>query len=210
MKRFYFILIIFAIVSCNKNHESKLPYFNTPDFTPLFLNDEEAAKTIIHCIPPFSFTDQNGKTVTQNDVKNKIYVADFFFTKCGSICPKMTANMNKVATAFYGNDSVIILSHTVTPELDNSAVLKKYAADKHITNPNWHLLTGNKNEIYSIARQGYFADESLGFSKDTTEFLHTENIILVDAHGRIRGIYNGTLEFEVDKLIRHIKELENE
>jgi len=201
---------IFLLVACGKQEQNKIPYFNDPDFTPLFLNDEEAAKMVTHTIPPFSFTDQNGKTITQQDVKNKIYVADFFFTRCRGICTDMMANMQKVAIAFSGDTSVVILSHTVTPELDSVAVLKQYATAKHITNTNWHLLTGNKNEIYSIARKGYFADERLGFSKDTTAFLHTENFILVDRQGRIRGIYNGTLALEVENLIRHIKELEKE
>jgi protein SCO1 len=210
MKKYILAITLLLFTSCLKPHKSKLPYFNTPDFTPLFLNDEEAEQTITHTIPSFSFTDQNGKTITQDDIKNKICVADFFFTKCRSICPNMMANMKKVAVAFNDDTSVIILSHSVTPEVDNPAALNKYAVAAHFSYPDWHLLTGDKNEIYTIARKGYFADERLGFSKDTTEFLHTENFILVDTRGRIRGIYNGTLAFETGNLIRHIKLLEKE
>jgi protein SCO1 len=122
----------------------------------------------------------------------------------------MTTNMSKVSSAFANDDNVVILSHTVTPERDSVSVLKKYALTKSISNKNWHLLTGNKQDIYRIARKGYFADESLGYNKDTSEFLHTENFILVDKHGRIRGVYNGTIELEVDQLIQHIKLLKEE
>lgn len=204
------LIIFFSWVSCSPGKQSKLPYFNSPDFTPQFLTPAEASEKITHVIPAFSFTDQDGKTITRSDVKGKIYVADFFFTRCTGICPRMTANMSKVATAFASDKEIVILSHSVTPDLDPVATLKKYAEAKNITQSNWHLLTGDKSEIYTIARKGYFADERLGFSKDTTEFLHTENFILVDKHGRIRGVYNGTLELETDNLIQHISILKQE
>jgi protein SCO1 len=209
MKRFSAILICVVIISCQQKNSNKLPYFNTPDFTPLWLNNASAIASI-HTIPSFAFTDQNSKTITNKDVSGKIYVTDFFFTRCTSICPKMTTNMSKVSSAFANDNDVIILSHSVTPQSDSVSVLKNYALQKNIINENWHLLTGTKQDIYKIARQGYFADESLGYNKDTSEFLHTENFILVDKHGRIRGVYNGTIELEVDQLIEHIRLLKEE
>jgi protein SCO1 len=209
MKYILFIILI-GVICCSPEDKSKIPYFNTPDFTPAFLTKEEAKQQVTHTIPSFSFTDHNGKSVTDNVVKGKIYVADFFFSQCTSICPKMTNNMKKVAEAFRGDDQVILLSHSVTPDRDSVPMLKQYSKSNNITYSNWHLLTGKKEEIYTIARKGYFADERMGFTADTTEFLHTENFILVDRNGKIRGVYNGTLETEVDNLIRHIAILKKE
>jgi protein SCO1/2 len=213
MKRVVLLLLILFAAACkqkDKQAATVLPYFNTPDFTPTWPAKNTSEFEQLHVIPAFSFTDQDLKVISNATVKGKIYVADFFFTRCGSICPKMTDNMGRVATAFMKDDNVAILSHSVTPELDNTAILKKYAADKNIKNPNWHLLTGDRQAIYTIARRGYFADDEIGYTKDATQFLHTENFILVDRKGHIRGVYNGTLPFEVDNLIRHIKILEQE
>ncbi|OCX51239.1 electron transporter [Mucilaginibacter sp. PPCGB 2223] len=208
-----FLVVITTLYGCSrteKNDPPGLPYFNTPDFTPTWPDKNSAAYQQMHTIPAFTFTDQYGKSISNGTVTGKIYVADFFFTRCGSICPKMTDNMSVVARTFMHNDTVMILSHSVTPELDNVSVLKAYAEHKKIINPNWHLLTGDKTAIYNIARRGYFADEAIGYDKDESQFLHTENFILVDKHGRIRGVYNGTIMFEVENLIRHIKILEQE
>jgi protein SCO1/2 len=211
MKKVILILFVISMAACSqKPVQTQLPYFNTPDFTPTWIDKNAVAYQHLHAIPAFSFTDQHGETVSDKTVHGKIYVADFFFTKCGSICPKMTGNMGKVATAFMNDNSVMMLSHSVTPELDNVDTLKAYAKLKNITNPNWHLLTGNKQQIYEIARKGYFADNVIGYNKDTSEFLHTENFILVDKRGHIRGVYNGTIDFEMENLIRHIKILKQE
>ena len=207
---FFLFIILTSACKHKEQHTATLPYFNTPDFTPTWPAKNTREFERLHTIPAFNFTDQYGKTVTNQTVQNKIYVADFFFTRCGSICPKMTDNMSKVAAAFSKDDNVAMLSHSVTPELDNSSVLQQYAHQKNITNPNWHLLTGNKEQIYSIARKGYFADDAIGYNKDASQFLHTENFILVDRRGHIRGVYNGTIPFEVENLIRHIKILEQE
>jgi protein SCO1/2 len=198
-----------ALAGCKKYVHLSLPYFNTPDFTPVWVDKTDPAYRRLHTIPPFAFTDQNGQLITQNSTRGKIYVANFFFTRCGNICPKMMDNMKKVSAAFAGNPNVIIISHSVAPWYDDVSVLKKYAAEKDINNPNWHLVTGSKEQIYSIARQGYFADAATK-SAITTRFLHTENFILVDRQGHIRGVYNGTIDFEVDNLMRHIKVLEKE
>lgn len=209
MKTIIIATICLCILSCKQTKEASLPFFNTPDFTPAWISPSDDGYRRIHTIPSFSFIDQDGNNITDRDVEGKIVVADFFFTRCSGICPKMTTNMSKVAGAFKEED-ITILSHSVTPGYDSVPLLKKYATTKSITNSNWHLLTGDKEAIYSIARKGYFADERTGYNKDTTEFLHTENFILVDKHKRIRGAYNGTIELEVDQLIQHIRLLMKE
>ena len=207
------IFFIFIAFSCSNKAPQKesLPYYNTPDFTPYFINDtNEVNSKITHTIADFSFTDQDGKKITNESVKGKIHVADFFFTSCGSICPKMTAQLKRVQSAFENDDKLVLLSYSVTPWLDSVSRLKKYAEHKEIDSKHWHLLTGKRSEIYSLARRSYFAEEQTGFSKDSSEFLHTEHFILVDQKGRIRGVYNGTLPLEAERLISDIKELEND
>src|SRR5204862_500786 len=178
------------------------------NFTPVFsTSQKEAEKIINHTISVFSFIDQQGKQITDKDIDGKIHVANFIFTSCGSICPIMTKHMKLVQDTFQHNSDVVILSYSVTPWIDDVARLKKYAENNEIISPNWHLLTGNKSDIYTLARKSYFAEEDLGFTKDSTEFLHTEHVLLIDKTRRIRGIYNGTLQLETEQLIRDIREL---
>jgi protein SCO1/2 len=195
----YFYLVI-IIAGCNK--QSNLPYYNTADLTPAWSNEGNSS----HRIPGFSFTDQNNVTISEKTFDNKIYIANFFFTSCGSICPRMTQNLLKVQKAFPGNDHIGFISHTVTPWIDSVARLKKYAMRFDLDN-RWHLVTGDKAVIYTLARKFYFAEEEPGFTKDSTEFLHTEHILLIDRDKHIRGVYNGTLELEIDRMIDDIKEL---
>ena len=193
------LLLFFA--SCKQKKESEhLPFINKPDFTPEWVDKNSAAYDSIHTIPSFSFTDQDGITVTEKTVANKIYVADFFFTRCGSICPKMTNNIGLLQTTFKDNDAVIFLSHSVTPAMDSVPALKEYAKEKGVISGKWHLLTGDKDEIYTLARKQYYAGDTIGYYQSGNEFLHTENFILVDRHRRIRGVYNGTLGVEIDRL----------
>ncbi len=204
-----FSLLLFS--SCADKKETGLPYYNTPEFTPEFIHTKAAAEQkVTHTIGSFSFSDQNGKSVTEKNIEGKIHVANFIFTSCGSICPIMTNHMKLVQEKFESNPDVIILSYSVTPWIDDVSRLKKYADNNEITSPNWHLLTGKKSEIYTLARQSYFAEEDLGFTKDSTEFLHTEHVLLVDKSKRIRGIYNGTLQLEMEQMVRDIAQLANE
>jgi len=205
-------LICFIAVGCKTStKDQSLPYFNTPDFTPLFLASAAEKNTkITHTIAPFSFQNQDGNFITNKDVDGKIHVANFIFTSCGSICPKMTNSMSKVSEAFSKDNNVVLLSFTVTPWIDTKDVLKRYKADHNINNQNWHFLTGDKAGIYKLARQSYFAEEDLGFTKDSSEFLHTEHFILVDKSQRIRGIYNGTLELDMQNLVKDIQTLKKE
>ena len=188
-----------------------LPYYNDPDFTPIFITNKQAVKdTVTHTISNFSFLNQDSTLVTQQVIENKIHVANFIFTSCGSICPVMTKNMKMVNDTLADDPNVVFLSYSVTPWIDKPYKLKKYMASNDIVNSNWQFLTGNKADIYKLARQSYFAEEDIGFSKDSTEFLHTEHFILVDKTKRIRGIYNGTLPLEMQQLVADIKNLENE
>ncbi len=207
------LVFILLLLSCVGKPETDrpLPYYNTPDFTPLFMaTQQDAAQKISHVISPFSFTDQAGKRITEQNVKGKIHVANFIFTSCVSICPVMTKHLKLVQSAFRKDTGVVILSYSVTPWIDDVARLKKFAVAKGIDSPNWHLLTGTKGEIYTLARQSYFAEEDLGFTKDSTEFLHTEHVLLIDKTSRIRGIYNGTLQLEAEQLVKDIDQLRKE
>ena len=187
-----------------------LPYYNTPDFTPHFINAAEAKKQIDHTIADFSCTDQGGKNISQKDIEGKIHVANFFFTACGSICPRMMSNLKEVYSAFKTDSTIVFLSYSVTPWRDSVERLKKYAENNAVNFTNWHLLTGNKAAIYKLARISYFAEEDVGFSKDSSQFLHTEHILLIDKQKRIRGIYNGTLQLETAQLAKDIEALKKE
>lgn len=215
-----FIYCLFVLVACNnatkKNTEQikdslvTLPFFNQHDWTPEWINETDSGYKNIHTIPSFSFLDQNGKVVDENLVNGKIYVANFFFTKCRNICPKMTNNMHLLQEAFKNDTSIMLLSHSVTPETDDVKVLNKYALDNKVDAEKWHLLTGDKKAIYGLAKQQYFAGDTVGYYQSGNEFLHTENFILVDQHRRIRGVYNGTLPVEINRIKEDIAILKSE
>jgi len=202
---------LILLVGCKTHPEQvPLPFINQPDFTPEWIKPTDSNYTSIHQIPKFSFTNQDNQLVTEKTVEGKIYVANFIFTRCNNICPKMTANMDILQQRFKEDKGVIFLSHSVTPEMDSVPVLRKFAKDKGIKSGKWHLLTGNKDEIYELAKQQYYAGDTIGFYQKRNEFLHTENFILVDQHRRIRGVYNGTLRVEMDRLIEDIGSLKLE
>ena len=201
------------LVSCTnkKTVAIALPFYNEPEFTPIFCTDASEVETkVTHKIADFSFLDQDSNLVSQKNIEGKIHVANFIFTTCGSICPVMTTNLKIVNDSLKKHNNIVLLSYSVTPCIDTPVLLKKYKARNEITNPNWHFLTGSKNAIYKLARQSYFAEEDIGFSKDSTEFLHTEHFLLIDKTKRIRGIYNGTLTLEMQHLLEDIKTLEKE
>ena len=156
-----------------------------------------------HAIADFSFTNQNGKIITQKDYEGKIYVADFFFTTCGSICPKMTTNLVEIQKAFINNPKVMLLSHTVFPETDSVAVLKEYAIKNGVIDNKWNLVTGDKKQIYTMARKSYLSVK-LGKPEDLYDMVHTENFVLVDSKRRVRGFYDGTKKEDIERLIEDI------
>lgn len=203
------LMFILLVSSCSEK-EVALPYYHTASFTPLWKGETNFSIDTLHTIAPFRFIDQDGKTITTETFKGKIYVANFFFTICPGICPKMTANLEKVAEKFKEVKDVLFISHSITPDIDSVSQLKKYAIDHHINCEQWHLATGSKDEIYSLARQSYFAEEEIGIKLSSNEFLHTEHFILVDKLGHIRGIYKGTLELEAERLIEDIESLISE
>lgn len=170
----------------------------------------EVTDTVYNHIPPFKLIDQNGKTVDQSIVKNKIYVADFFFTRCGTICPRIASQLTRVQDIFRNNPSIVFLSHTVDPEHDRPAQLKAYA-DKYEAIPGkWYFLTGNKADIYDLAMHGYYlptVDAGVKGGKPDETFIHSEKLVLVDREGIVRGFYDGTDKKDVDRLILEIRVL---
>lgn len=209
MKTHYLVFIVICLVGCTlKEKESiSLPYYHTPDFTPIWTSEKTQLDTL-HRLAPFSFTNQNGVQIASEQLKGKIHVANFFFTFCPGLCPRLTQSMKEVQAAFKGDSKVMLMSYSVLPERDSAAVLRRYADEHKIMDEKWHLLTGNKKAIYETARGSYFADENLGVQKGENDFLHTENFILIDQDLYIRGIYNGTLPLEIKQLIEDIKVLE--
>jgi protein SCO1/2 len=204
------ILALCIVLSCNlepREAAVPLPFYNTADFTPKWILEEDESYSSIHKVAPFSFTNQLGESVNNSCVKGKIYVANFFFTSCPSICPKMTQNLKKLQEQFSVNDEVRLLSFSVMPEVDSIPVLSSFAELYGIDSRIWNLLTGKKEEIYKLAIKSYFADTNIGKPEGRSEFLHTENVLLIDKMGRIRGIYNGTLPIEVTRIIEDIKTL---
>tara|TARA_R110002050_G_scaffold4573_1_gene22049 strand:+ start:31162 stop:31869 length:708 start_codon:yes stop_codon:yes gene_type:complete len=202
------LLIVLMIFSCKKgvsdtNRTIGLPYFNSADFTPEW-------HVLTHKIPDFSFVNQEGVIITNKTFEGGLYIADFFFTSCPGICPTLTKNMRGLQETYKNRDDIKFLSHTVMPWKDSVSVLKDYALKHHVDSKKWHLVTGDKDAIYSIARTGYFADEDFTKTQDESDFIHTENFILVDKQGYIRGVYNGTLEVDVERLKRHVKILQKE
>lgn len=214
MYRIVFLLLSnLLIAGCQERSPGsfKLPYYNEPAFTPVFINNKaKETPSITHKISDFSFLNQDSTLITQQVIEGKIHVANFIFTSCGVICPVMTCNLKTVSDQFNKDPGLVFLSFSVTPWIDRPYILAGYKNRNGIENPNWHFLTGYKGDIYRLARQSYFAEEDIGFSKDSTEFLHTEHLILVDKTKRIRGIYNGTLALEMQQLTEDIKTLKKE
>jgi len=189
---------------------AELPFYKEATFTPYWLDAKSEAADIMHRIPKFNLVNQLGEEVTEETFKDKIYVADFFFTTCPGICPKMTANMMVLQEAFLEDDDVLLLSHSVTPETDSVSTLKRYAETKGVIDRKWHLVTGDRKQIYDLGRRAYFAEEDLGVDKTEDDFLHTENFVLIDKNRHIRGIYNGLNKTSVQQLIADVKTLQHE
>ena len=213
--KFLLVFVLSYCIACtnsqpNTSRVDSLPYYNEATFTPHWLAPDDVVLDTFHRISPFSLLNQEGKTITERDVHDKIYVVDFFFTTCPGICPKMTANMSLLQDAFKEDDGLVLLSHSVTPERDSVPVLKRYAEDKGVLSHKWFLLTGTQEEIYRLGRRDYFVEEDLGLKKEVDDFLHTENFVLIDTKRHIRGIYNGLNKTSITQLIEDIKTLQKE
>ena len=185
--------LAYLLLKTGKNNFKHLAVFGPRDVA------ENGKDTIYHTLPSFTFINQDGKKITDADYAGKIYVANFFFTSCKSICPKMTLQMNRILLKFKKNE-VLLLSHTVDPEHDSVAVLKAYANEHHIHSINWNLVTGPKKEIYDLARNGYFLSALQG-DGGPDDFIHDDKFVLVDREKHIRGYYDGTSPKEVNRLL---------
>jgi protein SCO1/2 len=205
---FFLGLFLFSVVTIALFYNALKPEKVLPIFNPADVNSELVDSTVqhvgkYHTIADFSFTNQNGKTVTQKDYEGKIYVADFFFTTCTTICPIMQDNMVEIQNAFKNNPKVMLLSHTVMPQIDSVPVLKKYALEKGVIDSKWNLVTGDKKDIFYIARKSYLAVKT-DTAGELYDMVHTENFILVDEQRRVRGFYDGTKKEDIKRLIEDI------
>jgi protein SCO1/2 len=188
-----FPLTVFAIVNW---------YERTVQSLPVLINKE-------HRIGDFKLINQQGNKSTTEEWRGKIVVANFFFTHCPVICPKMTANLKKLQETFAGNENLMLVSFSVDPQRDSVAELKKYTERFYINENNWQLLTGSKKEIYRLARKSFQVAATDGDGGDN-DFIHSDQLILIDSKKRIRGYYEGTEKKEIAQLIRDIKKLEHE
>lgn len=207
------VLMVLSIIIISLIYQILKPTAVLPVFQPAQVNAEMVDSTLqhvkkYHTVGDFSLLNQNGNEITSKDYEGKIYVADFFFTTCQTICPVMTDHMLQIQEAFKNDAAVLLLSHTVTPEIDSVAQLKKYALEKGVDDKKWNLVTGDKKEIYDLARKSYLAAKDNPFSEN--DLIHTENFVLVDAKKRIRGFYDGTNPEDITKLLEDIQMLKAE
>ena len=185
-----------------------LPVYNPSNFNPELVDKTLQNKTENHTVSDFNLINQNGETITQEAYKDKIYVADFFFTRCGSICPIMTDNMVEIQKEFLNDNDIMLLSLSVTPEIDSVSVLRDYANKKGVIDSKWNVTTGNKKHIYELARKSYFAVVQKG-DGGLQDFIHTTKFILIDKEKQIRGIYDGTNSDDIKQIITDIKNLKS-
>ncbi len=206
---FFFTIIFVPILYFLVKPKSVLPVYNPVDVNPRLVDDAVKHISKDHKVLDFQLTNQNGDIITQKDFEDKIYVADFFFTRCQTICPIMAINMGDLQKYYKNDDEIKFLSHSVTPIMDSVPVLRAYADKKGVIDGKWEVTTGDKKQIYELARKSYFAvlDEGDGGEQD---FIHTEQFILIDKKKQIRGFYDGTDKSEMQRIIDDITILKNE
>jgi protein SCO1/2 len=198
------LIILLFFSACHKN---RLPILGERTVEKTMKDGKEVIDTVYQTIPPFSFTDQDGQTITNETFKDKIYIADFIFLSCQTICPKMNMQMKRLHDEFINDPEVVFLSHSIDPENDTTARLKEYAEANKIKTEKWHLVRGSEDSIYDIATKGYF---STAYKDSAGEYVHSGGMLLIDKKQRVRGIYDGTQQYPVDDLIRDIKLLKKE
>ncbi len=208
-KFFGTVLLALSIVIIYLFYNALQPKKTLAIYQPSMVSQELVDSTLhykkkYHTIEDFALTNQNGKKITQDDYKGKIYVADFFFTTCPTICPIMTKNMAQIQDVIMDEKDVLLLSHSVTPDIDSVPQLKKYALEKGVVDAKWNLVTGDKKQIYQLARKSYLAVKTDG-DGGPYDMIHTENFILVDKERRIRGFYDGTNSEEIQKLLKDLQ-----
>tara|TARA_R110001632_G_scaffold67252_5_gene157975 strand:+ start:666 stop:1358 length:693 start_codon:yes stop_codon:yes gene_type:complete len=212
-KSFAIVLGIFSVIIIAVIYQLLKPTPKLPIYQPSMVDSQLVDSTVqyvkkFHKIQPFSLINQNGDTITQDDYKDNIYVADFFFTTCQTICPIMTEHMVEIQNALKDNPEVLLVSHSVIPEYDTPEVLKAYAVEKGVDDSRWNLLTGPRKSIYTLARKSYLAVKDVPGEEDA--MVHTENFMLIDKKQRIRGYYDGTNDEDIDKLLADIEILKLE
>lgn len=223
-KIFLFIGIVFGLylawtvvaIFMNKENEedkkAKLPIINPVQVDPQLVDQSVRLKGLNHRIGDFSFTNQNGETITQEFIKDKVFVVEYFFTTCGSICPIMNKEMQRVQDRFKDSGDVVILSHTVWPEVDSVEQMKRYAESHGADDKMWQFLTGSREDLYHMARTNYFTlkpAEVEGTGDGESDFIHTNNFVLIDKQKRIRGYYDGTNPDDVNKMMVDIENILN-
>jgi len=201
-------ILIFSAAAVYMFYVILKPIEVLPIYQPAEVNEKLVDSSIIHVakyhkISDFKLTNQNGKEITQADYNDKIYVADFFFTTCQDICPIMTKNMYKLQEELKNDNDILFLSHTVIPEIDTVQQLKKYSIENKVDDSKWNLVTGDKKQIYDLARKSYLAVEDAEYGE--FDMIHTENFMLIDKESQIRGFYDGTNDLEIDKLLKDIE-----
>ncbi len=213
-KNFGIALLVLSIIIISIFYSILKPKKVLPVFQPAMVNYEMVDSSIqhqrkYHTIADFSLINQNGQTITQDDYKDKIYVADFFFTTCQTICPIMTDHMAQIQEATKNDNDVMLLSHSVTPQIDSVEQLKRYALKKGVNDAKWNLVTGDKKQIYELARKSYLAVKTDG-NGDAYDMIHTENFMLIDKKRQIRGFYDGTKQEDIQRLLEDIQTLKQE
>ena len=207
-----FILLLLGgwlFTACSSPIEKKLPVFGERDIVIHEIDGKKVVDTLYHSISDFSFVDQDSALVTQETFKNKIYVTDFFFTSCRTICPIMKTQMLRVYDTLKNNPDVLILSHTIDPEFDTVALLHDFAQRLGVSSDKWHFVTGVKDSIYNLAQRSYFAT-AMEDKSEPDGFIHSGAFLLIDKERRIRGKYDGTNENQVNQLIADIAILQKE
>lgn len=213
-KYFFITLFILSVIIVSLIYQALKPKERLPVYEPSMVNAELVDSSIqyirkYHTIAPFKLINQNGDTITEATYKDKIYVADFFFTTCLTICPKMTDNMVIIQKEILDDPDVMLLSHSVTPEIDSVPRLKEYALEKGVVDSKWNMVTGDKKQIYELARKSYLAVKTIG-DGGPFDMIHTENFVLVDKEKKIRGYYDGTKQEDIQKLLHDIAVLKEE
>ena len=201
-------ILIFSAAAVYMFYVILKPVEVLPIYQPAEVNEKLVDSSIIHVakyhkISDFKLTNQNGKEITQANYKDKIYVADFFFTTCQDICPVMTKNMYQIQEELKNDNQILLLSHTVIPEVDTVEQLKEYAIENNVDDSKWNLVTGDKKQIYELARKSYLAVEDSNYSE--YDMIHTENFMLIDKERQIRGFYDGTNSEEINRLLKDIE-----
>ncbi len=212
-KKFFIVFGIISMGIMYLFYNALKPKASLPIYQPTMVDTQLVDSMVQHVkkyhqIADFKLLNQNGQTITEEDYQDKIYIADFFFTTCPSICPIMTEHMVEIQKAIIDDPKVLLLSHSVTPEIDSVPVLKQYALKKGVIDSKWNLVTGDKKQIYELARKSYLVAKDDG-DGGPFDMIHTENFVLIDSKKRIRGFYDGTDPKDIEKLLEDLKILKD-